>query len=265
MNPPILTSPLLERVEGVRHGFFTRRGGVSQGVYAGLNVGAGSRDDPVAVAQNRRLAAQAFGDPAPPLVTVYQIHSARAVTADGPWPGEAPQADAVVTAQPGLVLGALAADCAPILIADGVARVAAAVHAGWRGALGGVVEAAVEAMAGAGARRERLVAAVGPCIGPASYEVGLEFLEAFAAASPDNTPFFRPGATPEKRLFDLPGFVLSRLAAAGVSQAEWIGRDTCAEPDAFFSNRRALHRGEPDYGRLLSAIMLVPPLHGEGG
>lgn len=256
MTPPILSSPLLEGVAGVRHGFFTRRGGVSRGMYEGLNVGLGSRDDPDAVAQNRRLAAQAFGEPAPPLITVYQVHSARAVTTDGPWPGEPPQADAVVTTRPGLMLGALAADCAPILIADGPGRVAAAAHAGWRGALAGVAEAAVEAMVGAGARRERLVAAVGPCIGPPSYEVGLEFLEAFAAASPDNARFFRPGAAPDKRLFDLPAFVLSRLAAAGVTRAEWIGRDTCAEAEAFFSNRRALHRGETDYGRLLSAIML---------
>jgi polyphenol oxidase len=256
MTAEILTSSVLGAVAGVRHGFFTRRGGVSQGIYAGLNVGAGSRDDPAAVARNRRLAAEAFGDPAPPLVTVYQVHSARAVTADGPWPGETPQADAVVTTRPGLMLGALAADCAPVLIADGHARVAAAVHAGWRGALGGVVEAAVEAMAGAGARRGRLAAAVGPCIGPASYEVGLEFLEAFVAADPGNARFFRGGAAPDKRLFDLPGFVLSRLAAAGVARAEWIGHDTCAEADDFFSNRRALHCGEPDYGRLLSAIML---------
>ena len=256
MSPPVLTSSLLGRVASVRHGFFTRRGGVSQGVYAGLNVGVGSRDDPAAVAENRRLAATAFGDPAPPLTTVYQVHSARVVTADGPWNGAPPLADAVVTVQRGLMLGALAADCAPVLIADGDGRVAAAVHAGWRGALSGVVEAAVEAMTGAGARRERLVAAVGPCFGPASYEVGLEFLEAFLAASPDNVRFFSPGATPDKRQFDLPGFVLSRLAAAGVAHAEWIGRDTCAEADDFFSNRRALHRGEPDYGRLLSAIML---------
>jgi polyphenol oxidase len=256
VTPMILTSPLLGAVAGVRHGFFTRRGGVSKGIYAGLNVGAGSRDDPDAVAENRRLAALAFGDPPPPLITVYQVHSARAVTVESPWPGEPPQADAVVTTRPGLMLGALAADCAPVLIADGHARVAAAVHAGWRGALGGVVEAAVEAMAGAGAQRERLVAAVGPCIGPASYEVGLEFLEAFVAADPKNVRFFRDGAAADKRLFDLPGFVLWRLAAAGVARAEWIGRDTCAETEDFFSNRRALHRGEADYGRLLSAILL---------
>ena len=256
MTANFLTSPLLDAVAGVRHGFFTRRGGVSRGVYQGLNVGAGSRDDPAAVAHNRRLAAQSFGDPAPPLVTVYQVHSAHAVIVGEPWPGDPPQADAMVTAQPGLMLGALAADCAPILIADGPGRVVGAVHAGWRGALAGVAEAAVEAAVEVGARRERLVAAVGPCIGPASYEVGLEFLDAFVAVSPDNARFFRPGATPGKRLFDLPAFVLSRLAAAGVANTEWIGRDTCAEADDFFSNRRALHRGEADYGRLLSAIML---------
>lgn len=256
MNAHFLLSPLLEGVAGVRHGFFSRRGGVSRGVYEGLNVGVGSRDDPAAVAENRRLATEAFGDPAPPLVTLYQVHSPHAVTTDGPWPGAAPQADAIVTTRPGLMLGALAADCAPILIADGAGRVAAAVHAGWRGALAGVAESAVEAMVEAGARRERLVAAVGPCIGPASYEIGLEFLETFVAASPDYARFFRAGASPEKRMFDLPAFVLSRLASAGVRNAEWLGRDTCAEADDFFSNRRALHRGETDYGRLLSAIML---------
>jgi YfiH family protein len=162
----------------------------------------------------------------------------------------------VVTRRPGIVCGALAADCAPVLIADPRARIVAAVHAGWRGALGGVVEAAVGAMTGLGARPGAMVAVVGPCIGPASYEVVLEFLETFTASDPDHQAFFSSGATAEKRLFDLPGFVLARLAAAGVGAREWVGRDTCAEEADFFSNRRAFRRGERDYGRLLSAIVL---------
>jgi YfiH family protein len=249
----VLTSPLLQ-LPGVRHAFFTRQGGVSTGIYAGLNVGLGSRDDPDHVRENRRRAAACFG--ATEIVTVYQVHSSKALVADGPWPGEAPQADAVVSATDGVLCGALAADCAPVLLADAEARVVAAAHAGWKGALTGVLENAVARMEGLGARRERLVAAVGPCIGPASYEVGLEFLERFKAADPAYARFFAAGASAEKRMFDLPGFVLDRLRAAGVGACEWIGRDTCTEPELFYSNRRAFKLGEPDYGRLLSAIML---------
>jgi YfiH family protein len=252
---PLLTSPLLAALPGVRHGFFTRRGGVSGGLYESLNVGVGSRDDPQAVAENRARAAAALGAEPAQLLTCYQVHSAIAVTAEAPF-AERPQADAVATARPGLVCGALAADCAPVLIADPQARVVAAAHAGWRGALGGIVEAAVEAMETLGARRERMTAAVGPCIGPESYEVGLEFLEAFEARDGAFARFFRPGASPDKRMFDLPAFVLERLARAGVAQAEWIGRDTYAEEAEFFSNRRAVHRQQADYGRLLSAIRL---------
>jgi YfiH family protein len=254
---PVLASPLLAALPGVRHGFFTRQGGVSRGLYASLNVGRGSGDAPADVAENRARAARALdGDPAA-LVTAYQVHSARAVVAAAPFGPEPPHADALVTRTPGRVCGALAADCAPVLIADPEARVVAAVHAGWRGALGGVVEAAVQAMIAEGAAPERMVAAVGPCIGPTSYEVGMEFFDAFVAASFLNARFFAAGAGPQKRLFDLPAYVLARLAAAGVARAEWIGRDTLTEEAWFFSNRRAVHRGEGDYGRLLSAIMLV--------
>jgi len=255
MNPPVLRSRLLDEVASVRHAFFTRHGGVSTGLYDSLNVGRGSRDDPADVAENRRRAAALFGAPAQALNTCYQIHSALAVTADSPWGDARPQADAVVTTRPGLVCGALAADCAPVLIADGSAKVVAAVHAGWQGALAGVVQAAVTAMIDQGAAPERMVAAIGPCIAQASYEVGLEFLERFERGAPGASRFFAPGAAPDKRQFDLPGFVLSRLALAGVVRAEWIGADTCADAD-FFSNRRAFKRGESDYGRLLSAIML---------
>ena len=250
---PRLTSPVLA-LPGVRHAFFTRQGGVSQGIYESLNVGLGSRDDPAAVRENRRRAAAALG--ARDLVSAYQIHSAVAVTADGPWPDAAPQADAVVSATPGVVCGALAADCAPVLLADPEARVVAAAHAGWKGALGGVVEATLARMETLGARRERVCAAVGPCIGPQSYEVGLEYLERFVAADPAYAAFFAPGATPDKRMFDLPSFVLERLRSAGVTACEWLGHDTCAEEDLFFSNRRSFRRGESDYGRLLSAIVL---------
>ncbi|CAN7405834.1 peptidoglycan editing factor PgeF [Phenylobacterium sp. LjRoot225] len=250
---PVLTSPLLD-VAGVRHAFFTRQGGVSEGIYAGLNAGLGSRDDPDAVNENRRRAAAHLGAEA--ILTAYQIHSADAVVAGGPWPDGAPQADAVVSATPGVVCGALAADCAPVLFVDPEARVVAAAHAGWKGALTGVLEAAIKRMEGLGARRERLRAAVGPCIGPDSYEVGLEFLERFAAADPAYAAFFRAGGSDDKRMFDLPAFVLGRLRAAAVERCEWIGRDTCAEPELFFSNRRAFKQAEPDYGRLLSAIML---------
>ncbi len=252
-----MQSRLLAGLPGVRHGFFTRQGGVSSGVYASLNVGVGSRDDPVAVTENRARAAAAFAVAPERLLTCYQIHSATAVVAAAPF-AERPEADAVAAAAPGLMCAALAADCAPVLIVDPQARVVAAAHAGWRGALGGVVEAAVEAMTGLGADRKRMRAAVGPCIGPRSYEVGLEFLETFTSTSTDNARFFQPGAGPDKRLFDLPAFVLGRLAGAGVAEAEWIGADTYADEDRFFSNRRALHRGEADYGRLLSAIMLSP-------
>ena len=251
---PVLTSKLLDAA-GVRHAFFTRNGGVSGGVYASLNVGLGSNDDPEAVRENRRRCAAHFG--AESVVTAYQVHSATALVADGDWPAGPPQADAVVSATPGVVCAALAADCAPILLADPQARIVAAAHAGWKGALTGVVEATVARMESLGADRNRLRAAVGPCIGPDSYEVGVEFLERFVHFDRGYARYFRIGETPDKRMFDLPAFVLSRLTASGVGRCEWIGRDTYAEEALFYSNRRAVHRGEGDYGRLLSAIALV--------
>jgi polyphenol oxidase len=255
-GPPFLTSPLLAAVPGVRHAFFTRRGGVSKGIYDSLNLGRGSRDEPADVGENRRRAAAVFGLGPEALNTCYQVHSARVLTVERSWGEARPQGDGVVTARAGVVCGALAADCAPVLIADGEARVVAAVHAGWQGALAGVVESAVAAMIELGAAPARMIAVVGPCIAQASYEVGLEFPERFEAALPGSARFFAAGAGPEKRQFDLPGFVLSRLNGAAVSRCEWIGRDTCAESEMFFSNRRAFRRGEDDYGRLLSAIML---------
>jgi hypothetical protein len=255
---PALASPRLAALPGVRHAFFTRRGGVSTGLFESLNVGRGSADDGPLVDENRRRAAAHFGLEADALATCYQVHSARVEAAEAPFGPYRPEADGVATARPGVICGALAADCAPVLIADAEARVVAAVHAGWRGALAGVVEAGVAAMTRLGGDPARMVAAVGPCIGPASYEVGLEFEARFVEADGANARFFAPGASDAKRLFDLPGYVLGRLAEAGVAQAEWIGRDTLAEPDWFFSNRRAVLRGERDYGRLLSAICLTP-------
>jgi YfiH family protein len=255
---PVLTSARLAALPGVRHAFFTRQGGVSQGLYASLNVGLGSGDDSARIAENRDRAARALGGEAAALANCYQVHSARVATTDAPFGDARPEADGVVSATPGLICGALAADCAPVLICDPAAKVVAAIHAGWRGALAGVVEAGVAAMAALGAAPARMTAAVGPCIGPASYEVGLEFEAAFLGSDAANSRFFRPAAAPEKRLFDLPAFVLSRLAAAGIADAEWIGADTLADEALFFSNRRAVHRGERDYGRLLSAITLVP-------
>ncbi|HYF22455.1 MAG TPA: peptidoglycan editing factor PgeF [Caulobacteraceae bacterium] len=256
MIPPVLTSPVLE-LPGVRHAFFTRRGGVSTGLYDSLNLGLGSKDDPEAVRENRRRAAAAFDQPAERLLTCYQIHSVIVRVAEAPWEQPRRQGDGVVTATPGLVCGALSADCAPVLLADPEARIVGAAHAGWKGALDGVVESAVSVMVAQGARRDRIRAAVGPCIGPDSYEVGPEFLERFKHHDPDSERFFRPAATADRRLFDLPGFVLRRLEQAGIAGAEWIGRDTCAEEAEFFSNRRAFKRGEGDYGRLLSAVALV--------
>jgi YfiH family protein len=252
---PVLQSGLLSGAAGVRHAFFTRKGGVSTGIHASLNVGVGSKDRPGAVQENRARAAAVFGVSLPHLLTCYQIHSATVMTASEPW-AERPEADGVATATPGLVCGALAADCAPILIADPQARVIASVHAGWKGAIAGVVASGVEAMVRLGADPVRCVAAVGPCIGPDSYEVGADFADRFAAEAPGSDGFFRPAATAGKHLFDLPGFVLSRLEEAGVGKAEWIGADTLPDEARFFSNRRAVQRGEPDYGRLLSAIML---------
>jgi hypothetical protein len=251
-------------VEGVSHAFFTRRGGVSRGLYDSLNVGLGSGDDPAAVRENRRRATATLGAGADALATCFQVHSATVRIAASPWGPDRPQGDAVVTAREGLVCGALAADCAPVLITDGPGRLVAAVHAGWRGALGGVVEAAVSAMVEQGASPPRMVAAVGPCIAQDSYEVGADFVAQFTSRDEQYGRFFAPGATSAKRQFDLPGFVLSRLAAAGVGSSEWIGRDTCSEEDAFFSNRRAFRRGEADYGRLLSAIVLETPARGHG-
>ena len=248
-----ITHPLLTAA-GVPHGLFTRAGGVSAGLYEGLNAGVGSSDDPAAVAENRRRVAAAFAADPAHLNGCYQIHSAVARVADGPWNGDRPEGDAVVTALPGVLCSVLTADCAPVLLADPATRIVAAVHAGWKGALGGVIHSAVAAMEALGAAPDRILAVVGPCIAQASYEVGEDFQARFAHHDPGSERFFRPGAEPDKRQFDLPGFVLWRLQQAGVRQAVWTGHDTCADETRFFSNRRAFQRREPDFGRLISVI-----------
>jgi YfiH family protein len=254
--PVPLTHPLLDRA-GIRHGFFTRQGGVSTGLYAGLNTGIGSADDPAAVAENRRRVAAALGGRSDDLAACYQIHSSLTRVATGPWAGDRPEGDAVVTATDGVIPAVLTADCAPVLLADAEARVVGAAHAGWKGALNGVVHSAVTAMAALGARPDRIVAVIGPCIAPQSYEVGADFQDRFEHHDPGAGRFFVPGATPDKRLFDLPGFVLWRLEQAGVGEAVWTGHDTCLDATLFYSNRRAHRAGEPDFGRLMSAIRLT--------
>ena len=242
-------------LDGVAHGFLGRRGGVSEGVCEGLNVGLGSRDDREAIVENRRRAVVAVASEAK-LITLHQIHSAEAIYVTAPFAHDArPKADAMVTDRPGLVLGILTADCAPVLLADREAGVVAAAHAGWKGALGGVVEATVAEMERRGASRTRIAAAVGPCIARRSYEVDEAFLRRFAAADPEHERFFSPGREGHHQ-FDLQGFVLARLAAAGLTRIEALGEDTYSQPERFFSYRRATHRGEPDYGRQISLVAL---------
>lgn len=244
------------RLAGVAHGFLGRRGGVSRGATAGLNVGLGSADDPAAVAENRRIAVAALA-PEATLTTVYQVHSAEAVTVAQPWAdADRPRADAMVTDRPGVLLGILTADCAPVLFADVQAGIVGAAHAGWKGAFGGVTDATIVAMEALGARRDRIVAAIGPCIARASYEVDEGFLRTFAAADPANERFFAPGRAGHHQ-FDLEAYVAHRLAAAGLTRIEALGLDTYADEDRFFSFRRATHRGEADYGRQISLIGLA--------
>jgi len=237
------------------HGFLGRRGGMSVGECAGLNVGFGSRDDPEAIAGNRRLAIAAV-HPDAALATVHQIHSAEAVIADQAWAQDKrPRADAMVTDTPNLLLGILTADCAPVLFADHNAVVVGAAHAGWRGALAGVTDATIEAMEELGAKRENIHAAVGPCVGQPSYEVDEAFRERFVHADGDNARFFVAGPS-GKPHFDLEAYVVHRLILAGIAEIEALNLDTYADPDRFFSFRRSTHRGEPDYGRQLSAIAI---------
>ncbi len=243
---------------GLAHAFFTRRGGVSTGVYDSLNGGVGSRDEPRAVRDNRARMAAALAIAPDRLAIPYQVHSPDAATISEPFPPEArPRCDALVTATPGLGLGVTGADCGMILFADPEARVIAAAHAGWKGALAGVIEATVDAMTRLGARRERVNAALGPCIAQNSYEVGPEFIDAFAAADADFARYFAPSVNPERAMFDLHAYIADRAGRAGIGRFEDLALDTYADEDRFFSFRRATHRKEPDYGRLVAAIALV--------
>jgi YfiH family protein len=252
----MLQAKNLSALGGIRHAFFTREGGVSEGVHASLNAGIGSGDDPAKVAENRARMAKAMGVTSERFLTAYQIHSPDVVVAETPWPTNArPRADAIVTRQPGLAIGVSTADCGPVLFADPQARVIGAVHAGWRGALSGVLEAAIAAMERLGAARGRLVVAIGPMISQRNYEVGNEVVEQFTRADAENARFFAAGH-PGHAQFDLPGFIASRLARAGIQPVEDLGLCTYADPRLFFSFRRATHRTEPDYGRHVNAIAL---------
>jgi YfiH family protein len=255
MAPAPITHPLLDRA-GVRHGFFTRQGGVSTGLYESLNTGVGSRDDPAAVAVNRRRVAEHMGGVPDDLAACYQIHSAVARVAEAGWKGDRPEGDATVTATPGVICAVLTADCAPVLLADAEAGVVGAAHAGWKGALDGIIHSTIAAMTALGARPDRMVAVVGPCIAPASYEVGADFQDRFDHHDPGGARFFAPGPASDKRLFNLPGYVLWRLEQAGVGEAAWTGDDTRTDAVRFYSNRRAFLNGEPDFGRMMSSISL---------
>ena len=254
----MLQARSLAGLPGVRHGFFTREGGVSGGIYASLNGGTGSRDHPEHVTENRARMARALDVAPDRLLGVYQVHSPDVVVADGPWPGpERPRADAMVTARPGLAIGVSTADCGPVLFADAKAGVIGAAHAGWRGALGGVIEATVAAMERLGARRQDIVAAAGPMISQTNYEVGADLAERFAAEDPESGRFFAPGARAGHAQFDLPGYVVSRLERCGVGAIEDLAVCTYADPARFYSYRRTTHRGEPDYGRHVNAIAMA--------
>ncbi len=252
----------LHALPGIRHGFFTRQGGVSTGIYESLNCGLGSNDDSALVLENRRrIGLHLGGDEATfgaGVVTLYQEHGTTAFeVTEAPSRDALPHADAVISKTPGLVIGVLTADCAPVLLSDAEAGVAAAAHAGWRGAIDGIVESAIREMERLGARRERISAAVGPCIGQAAYEVGPDFEAAFLARDPENARYFKLNAESGRPHFDLPGFVMSRLAAAGISDTENLALCTCENESLFFSYRRKTHRGDTDYGRQISAIVVA--------
>jgi YfiH family protein len=255
--PVCLSAPELES-PGIRHGFFTRQGGVSTGVYASLNGGVGSRDNPDAVAQNRARMAQVLGISAHNLMVPYQIHSAETLSLDIPWADDKrPRCDGLATATRGIGLGVTGADCGMVLFSDPGAQVIGACHAGWKGALTGILEETIAAMERLGASRPAINAVLGPAIGPASYEVGPEFCERFVAAASDYGRFFSPPDSKGHYMFDLPGFIGMRLRDAAVGSFRDLALDTYADTERFFSYRRSVHRKEPDYGRLISAIALV--------
>jgi YfiH family protein len=254
----MLQASSLSKLFGIRHGFFDRNGGVSQGFYATLNGGVGSDDAPQNVAENRARMARALGVAADRLVTPYQIHSPEVATVEAPWaPDNRPRADALVTRTPGLAIGVSTADCGPLLFADGEARVIGAAHAGWRGAFTGVIEATIAAMEKLGADRGRIAVALGPVISQPNYEVGAEFVERFVAADSANSRFFAASKRPGHAMFDLNGYIAARLERAGIRQFEDLRLCTYADPARFYSFRRTTHLSEPDYGRHINAIALA--------
>lgn len=252
-----LQSPPLSPLKGVKHGFFTRKNGVSSGIYASLNCGPGSSDNPTDVQENRRRIAAAFGAEPQKLCSLYQVHGNQVVHVDASWDAaQRPKADAMVSSTPGYMLGILTADCVPVLFADAKAGVVACAHAGWKGAIGGVLEATIAAMEKLGGKSSDIHAAIGPAIGKASYEINDVFRDTFLARSEKNTVFFTPVRSGHW-LFDIKGFVRSILDLQGLHAINQLENDTYIEEDAFFSYRRTTHRGEPDYGRQMSAIMLT--------
>lgn len=256
MLAPVTCSPLAE-LPGIRHAWFTREGGVSEGpVYGTLNGGVGSKDEREHVLENRRRMAAHMGVAPDRFLSVWQVHSPDVITVDGPWAGERPKADALATATPGLAVTVATADCGPVLFADAEARVIGAAHAGWQGAFKGVLEATIQAMERLGAKRERIAATIGPMLSQANYEVGPEFVQRFAAQAPENAAFFRPSPKPGHAMFDLPAYNAMRLRRAGVGAVNDLGLCTYADERRFYSYRRSVHRGEPDYGRLIAAIAI---------
>lgn len=256
-KPEPVQSPFLGNLAGagIRHGFFTRKGGVSDGIYAGLNIGVGSSDDPARIRENRARVAGWMGVSPEALLSVYQIHSPDVLTIREPFPCDRPKADAMVTDRPGLALGVSTADCGPVLFADAEACVIGAAHAGWKGAFTGVLENTVTAMERLGARRDRIVAVLGPAISVRNYEVGPEFVQRFCEADASNATYFSPSDKIGHAMFDLNRYTIDRLRTAGVD-VEWLDRCTYAEEELFYSYRRTTHRREADYGRQISAIVL---------
>jgi YfiH family protein len=256
-KPAPLSAPALDplRQAGISHGYFTRVGGVSDGIYQGLNVGLGSNDDQAKVRENRHRVAASMGVAPDLLATVHQVHSPDAVTVTGPFGDDRPKADAMVTDRPGIALGVLSADCGPVLFADPEARVIGAAHAGWKGAFGGVLESTVAAMQKLGAKPERIIAVLGPSIGRDNYEVGPEFVDRFNADDARNHRYFTPSAKSGHAMFDLNRYTVDRLARTG-AQASMLDLCTYADEELFYSYRRATHRKEADYGRQISAIVL---------
>lgn len=254
----MITSKLLSRLPGVHHAFFTSEGGVSDGIYESLNGGLGSNDDPVRVTENRRRMAETLKVAPAHFLTAYQVHSPDVAVVIEPWPPEMrPHVDALVTNTVGIALGVTTADCGPLLFADPHARVIGTAHAGWKGAFGGVIEATIEAMEKLGATRSDMTVAIGPLIRQPSYEVGAEFIDRFIEADKNNDRYFIPSSRDGHAMFDLAGYVRTRLESVGVSAIDDVGLDTYADP-RFFSYRRSVHRSEPDYGRNIHALVLTP-------